>query len=129
MHKIEKLRSKTESLKFLRAYEACTSCRQLKYVVGVRGALSWNATRQLEVRAGINNIVCEVEEKFEISSMVQKTLDRIVRKIKAFPNVQWCVQWGMDPFDFGKEAFNDHLQSLADESLYESCTLPTQLKI
>ena len=36
---------------------------------------------------------------------------------------------GMDPFDFGKEAFNDHLQSLADESLYESCTLPTQLKI
>ena len=85
---------------------------------------------RLEVRAGINNIVCEVEEKFEISSMVQKTLDRIVRKIKAFPNVQWCVQWGgMDPFDFGKEAFNDHLQSLADESLYESCTLPTQLKI
>ena len=43
---------------------------------------------RLEVRAGINNILCEVEEKFEISSMVQKTLDRIVRKIKAFPNVQ-----------------------------------------
>ena len=78
---------------------------------------------RLEVRAGINNVVCEVEEKFEISSMVQKTLDSIVRKIKAFPNV------GMDPFDFGKETFNDHLQSLADESLYESCKLPTQLKI
>ena len=84
---------------------------------------------RLEVRAGINNIVCEVEEKFEISSMVQKTLDSIVRKIKAFPNVQWCVQRGMDPFDFGKEAFNDHLQSLADKSMYKSCTLPTQLKI
>ena len=49
---------------------------------------------RLEVRAGTNNIVCEVEEKFEISSMVQKTLDRIVRKIKAFSNVRWCVQWG-----------------------------------
>ena len=53
-----------------------------------------NMFHQLEVRAGISNIVCEVKEKFEISSMVQKTLDRIVRKIKAFPNVQWCVQWG-----------------------------------
>ena len=49
---------------------------------------------RLEVRAGKNNIVCEVEENFEINSMVQKTLDRIVRKIKVFPNVQWCVQWG-----------------------------------
>ena len=76
---------------------------------------------RLEVRAGINNILCEVEEKFEISSMVQKTLDSIVRKIKAFPNVH--------PFDFGKEAFNDHLQSLADESLFKSCSLSTQLKI
>ena len=53
-----------------------------------------NMFDRLEVRAAINNIVSEVEEKFEISSMVQKTLDSIVRKIKAFPNVQWCVQWG-----------------------------------
>ena len=84
---------------------------------------------RLEVRAGINNILCEVEEKFEISSMVQKTLDRIVQKIKAFQAYSGACSGGMDPFDFGKEVFNDHLQSLADESLYESCTLPTQLKI
>ena len=89
-----------------------------------------NMFHRLEVRAGINNIVCEVEEKFEISSAVQKKLDRIVRKIKAFfKRTVVRAVGGMDPFDFGKEAFNDHLQSLADESLYESCTLPTQLKI
>jgi len=84
---------------------------------------------RLEVRAGINNILCEVEEKFKISSMVQKTLDRIVRKSRLFQTYSGACSGGMDPFDFGKEAFNDHLQSLADESLYESCTLPTQLKI
>ena len=43
-----------------------------------------NMFDRLEVRAAINNIVSEVEEKFEISSAVQKTLDRIVRKIEAF---------------------------------------------
>ena len=84
---------------------------------------------RLEVRAGTNNIVCEVEENFDISSMVQKMLDRIVQKIKAFPNVQWCVQGEWTHLISEKEAFNDHLQSLADESLYESCSLPTQLKI
>ena len=43
-----------------------------------------NMFDRLEVRAAINNIVSEVEEKFEISSAVQKTLDRVVRKIEAF---------------------------------------------
>ena len=36
-----------------------------------------------EKRAARKNIVSEVEEKFEISSVVQKTLERIVRKIEA----------------------------------------------
>ena len=35
----------------------------------------------LEIRAAKKDIVSEVEEKFEISSAAQKTLERIVRKI------------------------------------------------
>ena len=37
-----------------------------------------NMFDRLEVHAAINNIVSEVEEKFEIRSAVQKTVDRIV---------------------------------------------------
>ena len=39
---------------------------------------------RLEVCAAMSNNVSEVEVKFEISSAVQKTFDRIVRKIEAF---------------------------------------------
>ena len=73
----------------------------------------------------------EVEEKFEISSVVQKMLDRIVLKMGAFgfQTFSGVCSGGMDPEDFGKEAFNDYLQSFPDEALYKSCSLPTQLKM
>ena len=90
VHTIEKLVRKTEDAQnsLGRIKLARAAAQTAEYVVGVRGATKMechlgNTFDRLEIRAAMKNIVSEVEEKFEISSLVQKTLERIVRKIEA----------------------------------------------
>ena len=75
---------------------------------------------RLEVHAGINNIVCEVEEKFVLFNGAENVGQNCPKNQGFSKRTVVRAVGGMDPFDFGKEAFNDHLQSLADDSLCKS---------
>ena len=83
MHKIEKPKKENRVFKISQGALSLYELQTAEVCCRSEGCLKMECHlgkmfHRLEVRAGINNIVCEVEEKFEISSAVQKTLGRIV---------------------------------------------------